>query len=85
MALQADHPLYRDAASCASLLVAERFDDDHPSLVSFSTLSFPRFLGRILGTSKKDLTVIGHLVSLFADVSGDPYGTGIDLRRIEVT
>jgi hypothetical protein len=37
-----------------------------------------------LGTSKKDLTFIGHLVSLFADVSGDPYGTGIDLRRIRV-
>lgn len=41
VALQADHPLYRDASSCTSLLVAERFDDDHPSLVSVSTLSFP--------------------------------------------
>ncbi|KAK8805149.1 hypothetical protein WA538_001682 [Blastocystis sp. DL] len=45
-----------------------------------TTITLPSFLGRILGTSKKDLTFIGHLVSLFADVSGDPYGTGIDLH-----
>ena len=38
------------------------------------------FFGRILGTSKTDLTLLGQFVSLFAEVSGDPYGTGIDLR-----
>lgn len=43
VALQADHSMYRDAASCASLLVSTRFDDDHPSLVPFPLLSFPVF------------------------------------------
>ena len=43
VALQADHSLYRDAASRASLLVAARFDDDHSSFVPFPVLSFPGF------------------------------------------
>ena len=42
----------------------------------------PSFLGRILGTSENDLTPIGKLISWFADVSGTPYGTGIDLRKL---
>ena len=41
VALQADHSLYRDATACAGLLVAERFDDDHPSFVLFALISFP--------------------------------------------
>ena len=39
-------------------------------------------MGRILGTSPDDLSWLGKLVSLVGEVSGDPYGTGIDLRRL---
>ena len=46
-------------------------------LYSFYTRSF---LGCILGTSKDNLSWLGKLVSLFAEVSGQPYGTAIDLR-----
>ena len=52
-----------------------------PSYGRIGLLTFS-FLGRILGTSENDLTFIGKLVSCFADVSGTPYGTGIDLRRL---
>jgi len=41
----------------------------------------PSFLGCILGESKDSLTLLGRLVSIFAEVSGRPYGTAIDLRR----
>ena len=40
------------------------------------------FLGCILGESKDSLTWLGRLVSLVAEVSGRPYGTAIDLRRV---
>ena len=46
----------------------------HPALT-------PSFLGCILGESKDSLTLLGRLVSIFAEVSGRPYGTAIDLRR----
>lgn len=49
------------------------------SLVSTITSSF---LGCILGESKDSLTWLGRLVSLVAEVSGRPYGTAIDLRRV---
>ena len=41
----------------------------------------PSFLGCILGESKDSLTLLGRLVSIFAEVSGRPYGTAIDLRE----
>ena len=46
----------------------------------FSSLFMPRFLGCILGESKDSLTLLGRVVSIFAEVSGRPYGTAIDLR-----
>ena len=48
---------------------------------SLYTISISSFLGCILGTSKENLSWLGKIVSLFAEVSGQPYGTAIDLRR----
>ncbi|KAM7452831.1 hypothetical protein BLSTO_06429 [Blastocystis sp. subtype 1] len=45
-----------------------------------TTITLPSFLGCILGESKDSLTLLGRIVSIFAEVSGRPYGTAIDLR-----
>ncbi|KAK8790494.1 hypothetical protein WA171_000495 [Blastocystis sp. BT1] len=60
----------------ATLPLAQAYWSQHGS----TTIALPSFFGRILGTSKTDLTLLGQFVSLFAEVSGDPYGTGIDLH-----
>jgi UDP-N-acetylglucosamine--dolichyl-phosphate N-acetylglucosaminephosphotransferase len=39
------------------------------------------FFGSILGQSTNNLTFFGKIVSIFAEVSGNPYGTAINLRN----
>ena len=80
MEIQVDHSMCRNSSSGSSLLVAAWFNYHCISIVITFVVVNSSFFGRILGTSKTDLTLLGHLVSLFAEVSGDPYGTGIDLR-----
>ena len=74
LAVQAHHPLHRHAAPRSGLLVPAPVHHHHPPLT-------PSFLGCILGESKDSLTLLGRIVSIFAEVSGRPYGTAIDLRR----
>lgn len=80
MEIQVDHSMCRNSSSGSSLLVAAWFYYHCISIVITFVVVNSSFFGRILGTSKTDLTLLGYLVSLFAEVSGDPYGTGIDLR-----
>ncbi|KNB41364.1 UDP-n-acetylglucosamine-dolichyl-phosphate [Blastocystis sp. subtype 4] len=75
-----DHPLCCNSSSCPGLLVPAWVNYHCITIVTKPIVLNHSFFGRILGTSKTDLTLLGQFVSLFAEVSGDPYGTGIDLR-----
>ena len=81
MEIQVNHPLYCNTSSCSSLLVSKSINNHCLTIVYFFySPSFISFLGCILGTSKDNLTWLGQFISLFAEVSGKPYGTAIDLR-----
>ena len=81
MAIQVNHPLYSNTSSSSSLLVSKSINNHCLTIVYFFySPSFISFLGCILGTSKDNLTWLGQFISLFAEVSGKPYGTAIDLR-----
>ena len=80
MAIQTHHTVYSHASSSPSLLVATPIHYDRFSIVLSPIDLNSSFVGTILGTSKDNLSVLGKIVSIFAEVSGEPYGTAIDLR-----
>ena len=81
MALQTNYTVHSYPSSCTGILVSASVYHDCVSLVDSRTIDSHSFFGRILGTSKDNLSFLGQIVSIFAEVSGEPYGTAIDLRR----
>ena len=81
MEIQTHYSVHRHTASSPSLLVAASIHYDRFPIVLVHIALNSSFMGTILGTSKENLSVLGKIVSIFAEVSGEPYGTAIDLRR----
>lgn len=81
MAIQTHYSVHRHTASSPGLLVAAPIHHDRFPIVLVHIALNSSFMGTILGTSKENLSVLGKIVSIFAEVSGEPYGTAIDLRR----